>query len=118
MNHWERKSNWICSKYDEAKPMGWHRKVQYLGQRGIQNILKLKWGVCVCVCVCVCVRLFLLETEDTNQRIKIKSRTTPQTVDCPRFPSIREMVQTNANACGVDTRVKKTKSNVAGQVHG
>ena len=33
--------------------------------------------ICVCVCVCVCVRLFS-PAIDTNQRINIKSRTTPQ----------------------------------------
>ena len=57
------------------------------------------------MCVCVCVRLFLPETEDTNQRIKIKSRTTPQpwtVLDSPRLEKWCKRMQMH-----VDTREKK-----------
>ena len=59
------------------------------------------------LCVCVCVHLFLPETEDTNQRIKIKSRTTPQpwtVLDSPRLEKWCKRMQMH-----VDTRVKKKK---------
>ena len=50
----------------------------YSGQwNQIKNYMYWK-TLYVYMCVCVCVRLFLPETEDTNQRINIKSRTTPQ----------------------------------------
>ena len=59
--------------------------------------------------VCVCVRLFLPETEDTNQRIKIKSRTTPQPWTVLDSPRLEKMVQTNAIACGYTCKKKKKK---------
>ena len=57
-------------------------------------------------CVCVCVRLFFTGNrghEPTHQN-QIEDNTA--TVDCPRFPSIREMVQMNANACGYTCKKK------------
>ena len=68
--------------------------------------------VCVCVCVCVCVRVRVCAFvftgnrghEPTHQN-QIEDNTA--TVDCPRFPSIREMVQ--RMQMHVDTRVKKKK---------
>ena len=87
----------VCKCY----PCGLQNRIEHEGVPIDVSLWVYLTDQCMYYCVCVCVRAFVFTGnrghEPTHQN-QIEDNTA--TVDCPRFPSIREMVQTNANACG------------------